>query len=118
MTKQAEEHRLPLSDEAVALLASIRETAPAKARYVFPGATPFKPRHSIRHAWDRIREAAGLGDMRIHDLRHSHARFLVNAGFRCRSSAACSGTRRQAPLHAMRTCPMRRCERRRRVWAA
>ncbi|MEZ0282614.1 tyrosine-type recombinase/integrase [Methyloceanibacter sp.] len=81
MTKQAEEHRLPLSDEAVALLASIRETAPAKARYVFPGATPFKPRHSIRHAWDRIREAAGLGDMRVHDLRHSHASFLVNAGF-------------------------------------
>ena len=81
MTKQAEEHRLPLSDEAVALLSSIRETAPAKARYVFPGATPFKPRHSIRHAWDRVRQAADLGDMRIHDLRHSHASFLVNAGF-------------------------------------
>ena len=81
MTKQAEEHRLPLSDEAVALLASIRETAPAKARYVFPGNSPFKPRHSIRHAWDRIRQAADLGDMRIHDLRHSHASFLVNAGF-------------------------------------
>jgi integrase len=81
MTKQAAEHRLPLSDEAVALLASIRETAPAKARYVFPGATPFKPRPTIRHAWDRIRDAAGLGNLRIHDLRHSHASFLVNAGF-------------------------------------
>ena len=81
MTKQAAEHRLPLSDEAVELLCSIRETAPAKARYVFPGATQFEPRRSVRHAWDRVRQAADLGDMRIHDLRHSHASFLVNAGF-------------------------------------
>ncbi len=30
MTKQAEEHRLPLSDEAVELLSKLKETAPAK----------------------------------------------------------------------------------------
>ena len=81
LTKQKEEHRLPLADEAVALLWSIRATAPAKARFVFSGASPFQHRRSIRHAWDRIAAAAEIADVRIHDLRHSHASFLVNAGY-------------------------------------
>ena len=72
-TKQKEEHRLPLADEAVALLQRIRSTAPAKARYVFPGQSPFKHRRSIRHAWDRIIVASEIAEVRIHDLRHSHA---------------------------------------------
>jgi site-specific recombinase XerD len=28
--------------------------------------------------WDRIRKRAGLNDLRLHDLRHSFASFLVN----------------------------------------
>ena len=30
--------------------------------------------------WDRIRKRAGLNDLRLHDLRHSFASFLVNNG--------------------------------------
>ena len=30
--------------------------------------------------WERIRERAGLGDVRFHDLRHSYASLLVNDG--------------------------------------
>ena len=30
--------------------------------------------------WDRIRQRAGLNDLRLHDLRHSFASFLVNNG--------------------------------------
>ena len=30
--------------------------------------------------WNAIREAAGLGTLRIHDLRHSHAAVAVNSG--------------------------------------
>ena len=30
--------------------------------------------------WDSARTKADLADVRIHDLRHSHASFLVNAG--------------------------------------
>jgi site-specific recombinase XerD len=35
---------------------------------------------SIFHGWNTARQRAGLPDLRIHDLRHSFASFLVNAG--------------------------------------
>ena len=35
---------------------------------------------SIFYAWDTARRRAGLADVRIHDLRHSFASLLVNAG--------------------------------------
>ena len=35
---------------------------------------------SIFHSWNTARKSVGLGDVRIHDLRHSFASFLVNAG--------------------------------------
>jgi len=31
-------------------------------------------------AWDNARKKAGLSDVRVHDLRHSFASFLVNSG--------------------------------------
>jgi len=39
-----------------------------------------KPPVSIFTAWDSIRRKVGLADVRLHDLRHSYASFLVNAG--------------------------------------
>jgi integrase len=38
------------------------------------------PYVSIKRAWDTARKAAGLPDLRIHDLRHSAASFMVNSG--------------------------------------
>jgi hypothetical protein len=35
---------------------------------------------NIQKPWDRLRKAAGLEDVRIHDLRHSFASFGANAG--------------------------------------
>ena len=34
----------------------------------------------MKRAWDTARTAAGLSDVRIHDLRHSAASFMINAG--------------------------------------
>lgn len=39
-----------------------------------------KPYTTITRAWMRIRSKAGLPHLRLHDLRHSYASFLVNSG--------------------------------------
>jgi integrase len=39
-----------------------------------------KPYTTIHKAWERIRTEAHLPNLRIHDLRHSYASFLVNSG--------------------------------------
>jgi integrase len=38
------------------------------------------PPPSLFFPWDRIRQRAGLSDLRLHDLRHTFASFLVNRG--------------------------------------
>jgi integrase len=35
---------------------------------------------SIFNSWNTARTAAGLPEVRVHDLRHSFASFLINAG--------------------------------------
>ena len=35
---------------------------------------------SIKHSWQTARKAAKLPGLRIHDLRHSAASFMVNSG--------------------------------------
>ena len=39
-----------------------------------------KPYRSIMKVWSRLRNKAGLPHLRIHDLRHQFASFLVNSG--------------------------------------
>jgi integrase len=41
--------------------------------YVITGRKPESPLTDLQHPWRRIREKAGLGDLRIHDLRHTYA---------------------------------------------
>ena len=44
------------------------------SEYVFPQLS----KHALYQIWDRIRTAAGLPDLRIHDLRHNFASWGVN----------------------------------------
>ena len=48
--------------------------------YIFPSPVTGRPSASLWFPWDRIRKRAGLSDVRLHDLRHSFASFLVNRG--------------------------------------
>jgi integrase len=69
---------IALNQSAIALL-----TATSRIEgnpYIFPSPITGRPSASLFFPWDRIRERAGLGDVRLHDLRHSFASFLVNRG--------------------------------------
>jgi integrase len=48
--------------------------------FIFPSPATGRPSPSLHFPWFRIRERAGLLDVRLHDLRHSFASFLVNQG--------------------------------------
>lgn len=48
--------------------------------WLFPGRNPAKSRHSLDSAWRRIRSAAGIPDVHIHDLRHTFASTAVGLG--------------------------------------
>jgi integrase len=50
------------------------------SEYAFPSPFSGHPFASLFYHWDRIRRRAGLDDVRLHDLRHSFASFLVNRG--------------------------------------
>jgi integrase len=78
LSKSNKPHHIPLSDEAVAIIRSIRRE-PA-CPWLFPGHAPGKPLSDIYLFWNELRRRLGLADVRIHDLRHTFASFLVNAG--------------------------------------
>ena len=46
----------------------------------FPNPNTGKPFENIFFSWDTARKNALLQEVRIHDLRHSFASFVVNAG--------------------------------------
>ena len=62
---------IPLGAAALELIAAI---PPNGSRYLFPDRKyPDQPTRNLDWAWVRIREAADLEDLRIHDLRHTFA---------------------------------------------
>ena len=77
-TKSGKARFVPLSDGAIGLLQNVPRLEGVD--YVFPHPIKGVPYASIFYAWHKARTLAGLTDVRLHDLRHSHASFLVNAG--------------------------------------
>lgn len=75
-TKSGRERHVPLSAGAIALLNQI----PKRSEYIFANPKTGKPYNTFYCSWDTARKAAGLDGLRVHDLRHSFASFLVNAG--------------------------------------
>lgn len=76
-TKLGRPRYVPLSDGVISLLDSIPRF---DCEWVLPNPKTLKPYVQIFSAWDTARKAVGLSDVRIHDLRHSFASFLVNSG--------------------------------------
>lgn len=49
--------------------------------YVFPGELAGEHYRNLRRAWSKVGKIAGLGDVRLHDLRHTFASHGAAAGF-------------------------------------
>jgi integrase len=77
-SKSGKPRSIALNAPALELLRSIRRDH--ENPYVFPSPVTGRPSASLHFPWQRIRERAGLPDLRLHDLRHSFASFLVNSG--------------------------------------
>jgi integrase len=69
---------IALNQSAIALLTATPRIEGNS--YIFPSPVNGRPSASLFFPWDRIRKRAGLNDVRLHDLRHSFASFLVNRG--------------------------------------
>jgi integrase len=89
-TKSGKIRHVPLSSGALELLESLKgavlaQSADAKAyldtsKPIFANPKTGEPYVSFFYSWNSARIRAGLPDLRVHDLRHSFASFLVNAG--------------------------------------
>ena len=69
--------RIHFGDEVMAQLLRLERTGP----YVFPAVKGNSGHFTcMQKAWGKARDRAGLGPMRVHDLRHSFASFAVQNG--------------------------------------
>jgi integrase len=80
-TKNGDPQTITLSPEAVEILQSRKEAAIFGAVYVFPGRGKTKP-HLVepKRAWDQVIDAAGLENLRIHDLRRTLGSWQARQG--------------------------------------
>ena len=62
---------VPLTPTAAAVMAQIVRVP--RSPWVFVGSRPERRLSQLTTYWHRVRERAGLADVRIHDLRHSFA---------------------------------------------
>lgn len=78
ISKSGKARHVPLSNAVIELLRKVPHLK--ECPYVFANPNTHKPYVSIFYSWDTVRRNAGIPDVRIHDLRHSFASFLINAG--------------------------------------
>jgi integrase len=67
-TKAGRPQVQPLLDSTIALLSGLEHTT---GPYVISGRFPDRPRADLKKAWERIRTAAGVPDVRVHDIRRT-----------------------------------------------
>lgn len=69
---------VPLNDSALEVL--IQLGTEGLSPRLFVSNKTEEPLGHIHKVWDRLRKKAGLPNLRLHDLRHQYASFLVNSG--------------------------------------
>src|SRR5262249_30359019 len=69
---------IPLNGAAMAILEGLPRVGGNP--HVIPGIRADTAGPAVGQAWQRVRKAAGLSDVRLHDLRHSFASVAVGGG--------------------------------------
>ena len=77
-SKTGKPRHVPLSSAALVTIGALPRFKGCP--WLVPNPDTLKPFVSIRHAWERAIRVAKLPGLRIHDLRHSAASFMVNSG--------------------------------------
>jgi len=78
LAKSGKARHVPISDGVLSLLDSVPHVE--DCAYVFANPKTRKPFVSVYCSWHTARKSVNLADVRMHDLRHSFASFLVNSG--------------------------------------
>lgn len=76
-TKTGKPRHVPLSQAAVAIIEDLQRFD--NCPWLVPNPETRKPYATFKRSWDTARSMAGLPDLRVHDLRHSAASFMINA---------------------------------------
>jgi integrase len=77
--KNREPRRVALAGAARSILQRRLANA-SSSLWVFPGKDPAKHVVDIKRAWERIRDHAGIEDLRVHDLRRTLGSWLLAGG--------------------------------------
>jgi len=77
-SKTGKPRHVPLSQAALAIIEALPRFKDCP--WLVPNPDTLKPFVSIKHGWQRAIKVAKLPGLRIHDLRHSAASFMVNSG--------------------------------------
>ncbi|MGN6497836.1 MAG: tyrosine-type recombinase/integrase [Tsuneonella sp.] len=77
-SKTGKARHVPLSSEAVRVIETLPRLKDCK--YMLANPRTKKPYTCLKHPFDAARRKAKISDLRIHDLRHSAASFMINAG--------------------------------------
>ena len=77
-SKTGRARHVPLSDQALAVLKEVPRFKGCP--WTIPNPATLRPFTAVYNAWDKARRDAHLPDVRMHNLRHSAASYMVNAG--------------------------------------
>ncbi|MBI2707345.1 MAG: site-specific integrase [Proteobacteria bacterium] len=69
-----------LRNKAIGILQTVKKLIPEESLYVFPGHIAGEPLKEVKTFWKTVLKEAQLENVRIHDLRHTHASHLVSSG--------------------------------------
>ena len=78
MTKNGRGRHVPLSQAAMDIIGQLPRYDGCP--WLLPNKQTLLPFTDFKRSFMQARKLAGLDDVHIHDLRHSYASFLVNAG--------------------------------------